>query len=450
MPQLPRPAAFALVSLGLVLGACSDPEPKPAGAPPAATAATADAAEVEAPAPPGSPAPAAPAASEVPPPASAAAAPAPPAASPATATAAKATYAEGEDYLVLERARFLDTAGFDRPVEAFSVLLPRGWNNEGGVRWRGFQECRGDMITSAFSSVAPDSSIRLDAFPTETYVWFDDAMLRQSSQAAVAQGGCQVNAPFTAKEYLEHFAANTLGGAKVSGVESNRELAQLLRNLGEESDRMSAQYGMSTQSQSSAITARLTWPNGDQGRALIAVTTSATSSRDMFTGLPNGFSSTQVLQRVVLRHSSKKREQAEQVLATAVSSYRTNPAWQQGKDQFLAQLSNIEHKGNMERIRIAGEQSRAFARSASEASDARMRSWEQSQSSSDAQQKRFVQAIREVETWTDPSGGGVELSAGFDQAWSRGDGSYILSNRADFDPAAVFLDQEWKQMKRAD
>lgn len=449
MPQLPLPAVFVLVSLGLVLGACSDREPKPAEAPSAATAeATAEAAEAESPEPPRSPAPAELAETRVPPPASAVAAAAPVAA-PAAAPP-KATYAEGEDYLVLERARFLDTAGFDSPVEAFSVLLPRGWQNDGGVRWRGFQECRGDMITSAFSSVAADASIRLDAFPTETFVWFDDAMLRQSSQGAVAQGGCQVNAPFTAKEYLEHFAANTLGGAKVSAVESNRELAQLLRTLGEQSDRMSAQYGMSTQSQSSAITARLTWPNGDQGRALIAVSTSTTASRDMFTGLSNGFSSTQVLQRVVLRHSPKKREQAEQVLATAVSSYRTNPAWQQGKDQFLAQLSNIEHKGNMERIRIAGEQSRAFARSASEASDARMRSWEQSQSSSDAQQKRFVQAIREVETWNDPSGGGVELSAGFDQAWSRGDGSYILSNRADFDPAAVFLDQEWKPMQRAD
>ncbi len=34
-------------------------------------------------------------------------------------------YTEGKDYQVLERRRFLDEQGFDRPVEAFSVLVPR-------------------------------------------------------------------------------------------------------------------------------------------------------------------------------------------------------------------------------------------------------------------------------------------------------------------------------------
>jgi len=38
-----------------------------------------------------------------------------------------------------------------------------------------------------------------------------------------------------------------------------------------------------------------------------------------------------------------------------------------------------------------------------------------------------------VETWKDTSGT-VELSSGYGQAWSRGDGSYILSNSAGFDP----------------
>lgn len=49
---------------------------------------------------------------------------------------------EGKDYVVLERFRILDEMGFDRPVEAMSVLVPRGWRTQGGVRWRGINECR--------------------------------------------------------------------------------------------------------------------------------------------------------------------------------------------------------------------------------------------------------------------------------------------------------------------
>jgi hypothetical protein len=59
-----------------------------------------------------------------------------------------------------------------------------------------------------------------------------------------------------------------------------------------------------------------------------------------------------------------------------------------------------------------------------------------------------VHTIREVETWKDSGGTSVELSSGYDQAWSRGDGSYILSNKPTFDPSSVFQDQRWTEMKK--
>ncbi len=36
-------------------------------------------------------------------------------------------FVEGKDYVVLERRRFNDQTRFDRPVEAFSLLFPKGW-----------------------------------------------------------------------------------------------------------------------------------------------------------------------------------------------------------------------------------------------------------------------------------------------------------------------------------
>jgi hypothetical protein len=43
------------------------------------------------------------------------------------------------------------------------------------------------------------------------------------------------------------------------------------------------------------------------------------------------------------------------------------------------------------------------------------------------------------------------MAAGHDYVWSRGDGSsFVVSNNPNFDAAAVFQDQAWKQMKKVD
>ncbi len=72
-----------------------------------------------------------------------------------------------------------------------------------------------------------------------------------------------------------------------------------------------------------------------------------------------------------------------------------------------------------------------------------MRNWKASQQSQDRIHTNFIKTIREVENYRDESGK-VKLSAGYNYARSRGDGSsYILSDNPNFDPAAVFLDNNW-------
>ena len=51
-----------------------------------------------------------------------------------------------------------------------------------------------------------------------------------------------------------------------------------------------------------------------------------------------------------------------------------------------------------------------------------------------------------METWNDGNNGHVEMASGYDHAWSRGDGTYVLTNSPNFDPGAVFQDQNWQPM----
>ncbi len=357
-------------------------------------------------------------------------------------------FVEGKDYLVLERKRFLDEMGFDQPVEAFSMLVPKGWKSQGGVRWKGVGECRGEIVSNHVQITSPDGKIRFTAMPVRSFGWADEPMLLQAMQAGAQQGGCAINQPFDAKQYIEGFARIDLG-AQASDIRTDKDGQSRSKPFDEQANAISRQYGTGSEQTTTMAFGRITWPDGDAGILHVGVTNSITRKPDMLTGRTTMFSSTQVFHCVLMRFAPEREPEATKMMGMFQSSFRSNPIWIEAKDQFLTQLGNIEHAGRMERIRLMGEQSRAYAKSQSDASEQRMRDWESQQASQDRQHTRFVQTIREVESYKEGSGS-VELSAGYAQAWSRGNGTYILSNSPSFDPSSVFQDTNWKLLERSD
>ncbi|MGB8508975.1 MAG: hypothetical protein WCD76_11255 [Pyrinomonadaceae bacterium] len=353
---------------------------------------------------------------------------------------------EGKDYLVLKRVRILDEMGFDRPVEAMSMLVPSGWRAEGGVRWKSVNECRGEIVSWPITLTSPDGAIRYSVLPVRSFEYSQDPTMQQVLMAASRQGGCQVSPPFNAAQYLENLARTQLG-ATVSNVRSDESLQASLDKMSASNNATSQQYGTATTMSGSGVYGTLTWPDGTKGLAQIGVMVIMTQSRDMYTGAPNGGASTSVFHQVVMRYPAARETEALKLFGTIGTSHRMNPIWTQAKEGFLTRLGNVEHAGRMERLRLMGEQSKAYAKSQSDASDARMRDWERGQASSDAGQRRFIQTIREVETWKDGEGNPVELNAGYSHGWSRPDGSFILTNNSNFDPA-VELKQNWSRMEK--
>jgi hypothetical protein len=353
---------------------------------------------------------------------------------------------EGKDYLVLERVRILDQMGFDQPVEAMSVLAPKGWRTESGVRWRGAGECRGDIITWHLKSTSPDGAIQFVVIPTRTFVASQNQMTRQALMAASQQGGCAVSPPFNASQYVDNLARNELGAASVSDVKEDESLRGLLEKLSAQSNAQSQQYGTNMKQSGSAVYGTLTWADGSKGLVNVGVSVMETPGVDLY-GAPSGFATTSVFHQVYIKYPADREAEALKIFGTFMTSHRMNPVWTQAKESFLTRLGNVEHAGRMERLRLMGEQSAAYAKAQSEASDARMRDWERSQASSDRSQSRFIQTIREVESWKDASGSPVELNAGYTFGWSRPDGSIILTNNSLFDPAVEFQ-QNWGRMEK--
>lgn len=358
-------------------------------------------------------------------------------------------HTEGKDYVVLERRRFLDEQGFDRPVEAYSVLCPTGWKSEGGVQWKGIGGCRGEIVSMAFKLTSPDGRIVFEQLPVRSFGYASDPMMMQAMMAGAQAGGCAINQPFTAGQYIEGMARQDLG-ATASDIVADEAHMPMARQMDQQANAIAHQYGNNSEQSTTFSVGRLSWPDGTQGIIEAGVTNIVDQRPDLMNGGTSMFSTTSVFYTVITRFPAGRREEAERMRALITSSHRTNPVWKQAKENFLTRLGNVEHAGRMERIRLMGEQAQAYAKARSEASDQRMREWERQQASGDRQHERFVKTIREVETWNDGANGRVELTGGYDHAWSRGDGSYILTNSPNFDPSSVFQDQAWKPMRRTE
>lgn len=356
----------------------------------------------------------------------------------------KSRMVEGKDYIELKRVRILDEMGFDRPVEAMSLLVPNGWKVEGGVRWKGVNECRGEIVTHQISISSPDGAIQILALPAQSFVYSQDQMMNQSLMIAARQGGCRVSAPFTAKQYLENLARTWLK-ADVSNIRVDESVQGAINKINSVTN--AGSNGTGTQSAGTGVYGMLNWSDGSKGLAQIGVMVMTNQSTGMFTGTPNGFASTIVFHQLVLKYAPSREAEAIKLFGGIIASSRTNPIWKQAKEDFLTRLGNAEHAQRMDRIRLMGEQSRAYAKAQSNAADTRMRDWERTQSSSDASQRRFIQTIREVETWKDGNGNSIELSSGYNYGWSKPDGSYILTNNSLFNPA-VELQQNWTRMQK--
>jgi hypothetical protein len=142
--------------------------------------------------------------------------------------------------------------------------------------------------------------------------------------------------------------------------------------------------------------------------------------------------------QVALKVPAGGEAEARQILATGLSSLRMNPSWQQGASQILQDVRNMEVAESAKRAAIQREAQEYSA-------NLQRRTWEGSEASRDRINEAWGETLRGVQSWADESGAIAELPSGYDEAWSRPDGTYILSHDPLFDPSVV-LQEDWKRL----
>ena len=175
-------------------------------------------------------------------------------------------FIEGKDYNVFDRVRMMDKQGFTQPVEAYSLLLPKGWKQQGEIMWTmPGQTCAGNNAWLKASS--PDNKYSLDFLPNIIMSWMTNQQLLQWNMSNQGNSKyCIFNQPIGAEQYLRSGFVQELGNPQIVKVESNNAVVTELQKLFEKGKAELMQYGAAdVQGYASAVNAEVKWNDGTEG-----------------------------------------------------------------------------------------------------------------------------------------------------------------------------------------
>jgi hypothetical protein len=363
-----------------------------------------------------------------------------------------------DDYAVFDRVRVVDRMGFAEPAFAYSLLIPRGWSYEGNINWiLNPQTGYGNGTFNHFNATSADGLSSFEMLPEFSWLFNSDPQLTQMMQQSMrGLSNVTVAEPMGAEQYLRNFfSQQELRGAEIISVTQAPAVVQEMQaSVGNKLDEL-RQYGAAdVKYHPTAIRADVRWSDGTLGIVMVGVAVIETLMYNQYTGQAQTSYTSTASKRIIYKFPAAKKEEAEKNLPVMLGSMRVNPVWQNAVNKFWKDMRQQSHIAHVGRIQVMDAQTRAIGEAAIQRGnqnlanmDMQMKTWEQGQASQDRMHSGFIKTIREVETYQDATGT-VELSSGYNHAWSRSDGSsFVMTNDPNFNPSSVFQDQRWQEMK---
>lgn len=319
--------------------------------------------------------------------------------------------------LRFEKAMIIDATGFEAPLAATTLFLPAGWKSQGGVLWGNQFACT-NGYNFDWKAQSPDGSETITVLPQMRWE-------TNNYSGGVSTPGCQA-APFTtSRQYLEAFVQRWHPGARPLDFRQREDLM-----------RLAASYNKDTPmpmgfSKTWADAGELLFSFNEGGRDMRGSATATvvfSLTRTQAAGMPQmdaltgfafpGYGVTAPNGKLNLTFFEAIRK-----------TMQPNPQWSQRIANHNGAIARVAQEEGRKRAAI-------IASSNAEISKIREQAWNASQESADRRAREFGELIRGVETYNDTNapGGTVQLSGLYNNAWRLNDGSYVLTNDANFQP----------------
>ena len=352
---------------------------------------------------------------------------------------------EGKDYVILKRFRVTDSQGFNQPVEASSFMLPANWQMNGGVQWNPTSKCFPEMVQYTMQAKSPDGAFELLYFPVTQFDWSTDPVQLDAMQRGFYPHACTIAQPADAAGYISNMMAADLNAqVKSAGIIQN--LQQQMDAAAQQMTNTARSAGNNAYTHSgSAAEGVLQFADGKEGLAFCTLMQTIVTMPGTQGGMASNIQC-YVSMRTVLKYTPGNNEMARKIMSTYFSSARINPQWMAGVQAFFTAVTTNAQDQLWKQIQISHQ-------AQEEISNNIIRSWEAKNStgtgSSVTDTDGFGQYLSGVENYTDENGNKIELTSGYSNAWSKGDGTYLLSMDPSFDPNVELGDtQNWSRLNK--
>lgn len=318
--------------------------------------------------------------------------------------------------LHVKRVDVLDRNGFGQTVPAASLLVPAGWQDDGGIVWGIQDNCNHYGYNFSWYAADPTGATGVAILPIVRWVG-----QRQDHNA------CPILEVNSARQLLELMAAEFVPGARVLDY---RQRPDLLKEAGLQNARQDNGYGVVEQGvDAGSLLIAFTGDDGEDMRGVLSA--AVIGWRSTFHGAPYGMPDTVVSGGSNLPaffHFARNGSLDFDLGETVRKTITPNQQWAQAIAQHHLKIdrSNRETAFNISQIYNQANQeiNRIIHEGYQERSEIQ-----------DRIHREQIEAIRGVETFHDPiNGGTVQLDNGYDQAWQLADGTFVLTNDAFFEP----------------
>jgi hypothetical protein len=332
--------------------------------------------------------------------------------------------------LHVQRLEIIDSQGFEKPMLAATIMVPAGWAGKAQVAWNPEQRC-GPSHQLLAQAQAPDGVGVIQLRPGEMWA---------ATDMGGTAGDCPAGNFRDVKSYLMAWVQRNRPGARWLDFRPRPERSQ--------PETQNNMPGFNTRRRVEGGQALIAYKvDGREMRETLG--TAVTIVQSQMAGLQGGVvNSLHGQAHGVLAWRAPEGQLDFRQFDAVWASYRSDPAWKARIDRGYGQMAAENQATQVQIGQINAETSRQtlaeIARRGELATQSRAEiaainngTWQAGQASQDRRQTDAVRTIREVEAYRDPRGGNavIELPGHYAHAWQLRDGSYLLTDNPQFNPA---------------
>ena len=362
------------------------------------------------------------------------------------------------------RQHRLTDPGFNQPMVAMTILAPSDWEMEGGLQRSGPQYYNSPLLLDV-KFTAPDG--RAARFmPTMNFEFGSPQQNDQHQKFSPTQGGNffyplpQSPGSWVAEMFQQFPAAGVTNFRLVSEEmipdltqqlrQQNAASYQMVQQINQQDQQMQMQYGTGYSFQVSfdtqATKVRVSYEeNGQRYDETILITWGAWVNY-LNGQVSGGMWSIQEM-RAARAPAGQDHLNDPQIMAI-FSSATPNPQWTQEMHKYWAELARIRNKGAQDRQDSWRRHNAKMQEIRSETNAIINNGWHERQAIQERGVEKVIDTLTDQTAYTTSAGEKVKLPSYWNDAYTDGNGNYIMSNDPSFDAVNnPHLNGSWQRLE---